>query len=59
MNDLDLEQTHILLNEIIEYELAGVVRYTLLVDGSWTSRIPIVEFSKAQAAGLWYCSASR
>ncbi len=51
MNDLDLEQTHILLNEIIEYELAGVVRYThysLMVRGP--SRIPIVEFFKAQAA---------
>jgi len=51
MDDLDLEQTHILLNEIIEYELAGVVRYThysLMVRGP--SRIPIVDFFKAQAA---------
>ena len=51
MDELDLEATHNLLNEIIEYELAGVVRYThysLMVRGP--SRIPIVEFFKAQAA---------
>ncbi len=51
MDDLDLKATHSLLNEIIEYELAGVVRYThysLMVRGP--SRIPIVEFFKAQAA---------
>jgi bacterioferritin len=51
MEDLNLEETHRLLNEIIEYELAGVVRYThysLMVRGP--SRIPIVEFFKAQAA---------
>ena len=43
MDELDLEATHNLLNEIIEYELAGVVRYThysLMVRGP--SRIPIV-----------------
>jgi len=51
MEDLNLEATHTLLNEIIEYELAGVVRYThysLMVRGP--SRIPIVEFFKEQAA---------
>jgi bacterioferritin len=51
MEDLNLAETHRLLNEIIEYELAGVVRYThysLMVRGP--SRIPIVEFFKAQAA---------
>ena len=39
------------LNEIIEYELAGVVRYThysLMITGP--NRIPLVEFMKAQAA---------
>lgn len=51
MEDLDLEKTHTILNQIIEYELAGVVRYThysLMVRGP--NRIPIVEFFKAQAA---------
>ena len=51
MDELNLEATHSLLNEIIEYELAGVVRYThysLMVRGP--SRIPIVEFFKEQAA---------
>ena len=51
MHDLDLEQTHTLLNQIIEYELAGVVRYThysLMVRGP--NRIPIVDFFKEQAA---------
>ena len=51
MQDLDLEQTHTLLNQIIEYELAGVVRYThysLMVRGP--NRIPIVDFFKEQAA---------
>jgi bacterioferritin len=51
MEDLDLDKTHSLLNQIIEYELAGVVRYThysLMVRGP--NRIPIVEFFKAQAA---------
>ena len=39
-----------ILNEIMEYELAGVVRYThssLMVSGP--NRIPIVEFLQAQA----------
>jgi bacterioferritin len=51
MEDLDLDKTHSLLNSIIEYELAGVVRYThysLMVRGPY--RIPIVDFFRAQAA---------
>ena len=47
---LDLETARNLLNQIIEYELAGVVRYThyaLMVRGP--SRVGIVEFFKAQA----------
>ena len=51
MDGLDLDRTHSLLNDIIEYELAGVVRYThysLMVRGP--TRIPIVDFFKAQAA---------
>jgi bacterioferritin len=51
MRDLDLKKTIELLNAILEYELAGVVRYThysLMVTGP--NRIPIVQFLKAQAA---------
>jgi bacterioferritin len=51
VDGLDLDNTHALLNEIMEYELAGVVRYThysLMVRGP--TRIPIVEFFKTQAA---------
>ena len=51
MEDLNLDETHRLFNQIIEYELAGVVRYThysLMVRGP--NRIPIVDFFKAQAA---------
>ena len=51
MNDLNVEQTCSILNEIMEYELAGVVRYThysLMVTGPY--RIPIVQFLKEQAA---------
>ena len=51
MDGLNLDNTHALLNEIIEYELAGVVRYThyaLMVRGP--TRIPIVNFFKTQAA---------
>lgn len=50
MKELDLEKTIDLLNSIMEFELAGVVRYThysLMVTGP--NRIPIVEFFKAQA----------
>jgi bacterioferritin len=50
MKTLDIDLTHRLLNEIMEAELAGVVRYThysLMVTGP--NRIPIVQFLKAQA----------
>ena len=50
MRDLDQKKTIDLLNSIMEFELAGVVRYThysLMVTGP--NRIPIVEFFKAQA----------
>jgi bacterioferritin len=50
MRDLDIDKTCSILNEIMEYELAGVVRYThyaLMVTGP--NRIPIVDFMKAQA----------
>src|SRR5436190_18979267 len=51
MRELDLKKTHKLLNRIMEFELAGVVRYThysLMVTGP--NRIPIVQFMKAQAS---------
>lgn len=51
MRDLDQKKTIDLLNSIMEFELAGVVRYThysLMVTGP--NRIPIVAFFKAQAA---------
>ena len=50
MRDLDVEATCTILNNIMEYELAGVVRYThsaMMVSGPY--RIPIVEFLQAQA----------
>jgi bacterioferritin len=50
MKDLDTPKTIELLNTIMEFELAGVVRYThysLMVTGP--NRIPIVDFFKAQA----------
>jgi len=50
MEELDEKGTCKILNEILEYELAGVVRYThsaLMVTGPY--RQPIVEFLKAQA----------
>lgn len=50
MKELNLDKTIELLNSIMEFELAGVVRYThysLMVIGP--NRIPIVEFFKAQA----------
>ncbi|HEY9633912.1 MAG TPA: ferritin-like domain-containing protein [Coleofasciculaceae cyanobacterium] len=50
MKDLDLKATTSLLNSIMEFELAGVVRYThysLMVTGP--NRIPIVAFFKEQA----------
>lgn len=51
MKDLDTSKTTELLNTIMEFELAGVVRYThysLMVTGP--NRIPIVDFFKAQAS---------
>lgn len=50
MRDLDKGKSAELLNSIMEFELAGVVRYThysLMVTGP--NRIPIVQFFKAQA----------
>lgn len=50
MRELDQKKTIDLLNSIMEFELAGVVRYThysLMVTGP--NRIPIVDFFKAQA----------
>ncbi len=50
MEELDTERTCCILNEILEYELAGVVRYThygLMVTGPY--RQPIVQFMKDQA----------
>lgn len=50
MKELEREKTIELLNEIMEFELAGVVRYThysLMVTGP--NRIPIVQFFQTQA----------
>ena len=50
MQDLDIEKANQTLSSIMEYELAGVVRYThyaLMVTGP--NRIPIVQFLKDQA----------
>ena len=50
MKSLNENEVCDILNEIMEYELAGVVRYThssLMVSGP--NRIPIVEFLQAQA----------
>ena len=50
MKDLNENEVCEILNEIMEYELAGVVRYThssLMVSGP--NRIPIVEFLQTQA----------
>ncbi len=51
MKELNLEKTCNILNQIMEYELAGVVRYThysLMVTGP--HRLPIVDFMKMQAS---------
>ena len=51
MQALDTEATVNTLNKIMQYELAGVVRYThyaLMVRGPF--RAPIVQFMQAQAA---------
>jgi bacterioferritin len=50
MKDLDQEKAIDILRNIMEFELAGVVRYThyaLMATGP--NRIPIVDFFKAQA----------
>jgi bacterioferritin len=50
VKELDQKKTIDLLNQLMEFELAGVVRYThysLMVIGP--NRIPIVQFFKAQA----------
>ncbi len=50
MKELKTKEVCDILNEIMEYELAGVVRYThssLMVSGPY--RIPIVTFLKEQA----------
>ena len=50
MRDLDVEKTVAILDQILQHELAGVVRYThyaLMIIGP--NRIPIVQFLKAQA----------
>ena len=50
MQDLDIQKANQKLSSIMEYELAGVVRYThyaLMVTGP--NRIPIVQFLKDQA----------
>jgi bacterioferritin len=50
MQDLDQDKAIDVLRSIMEFELAGVVRYThyaLMVTGP--NRIPIVDFFKAQA----------
>lgn len=51
MKDLNLARTQKFLSRIMEFELAGVVRYThysLMVTGP--NRIPIVQFMQAQAS---------
>ena len=50
LQHLETKQACAILNEIMEYELAGVVRYThsaMMVTGPY--RIPIVAFLKEQA----------
>lgn len=50
MEDLNVDRTVEILNQVMEYELAGVVRYThysLMIIGP--NRIPLVEFMKGQA----------
>jgi bacterioferritin len=51
MKKLDAKRVHAVLNRIMQFELAGVVRYThysLMITGP--NRIPIVQFMKAQAS---------
>ena len=47
---MNTQKVNEIINEIMEFELAGVVRYThssLMVTGPY--RLPIVEFLKEQA----------
>ena len=49
-NEINTKEVCDILNEIMEYELAGVVRYThssMMVSGPY--RLPIVKFLKEQA----------
>ena len=51
LKQLDTNKACAILNEIMEYELAGVVRYThsaMMITGPY--RIPIVAFLKEQAS---------
>ena len=51
VDQIDSQKVCNVLNEIMEYELAGVVRYThssMMVSGPY--RLPIVSFLKEQAA---------
>ena len=51
LKPLDTNTACAILNEIMEYELAGVVRYThsaMMITGPY--RIPIVAFLKEQAS---------
>ena len=51
LKPLDTNKACAILNEIMEYELAGVVRYThsaMMITGPF--RIPIVDFLKEQAS---------
>jgi bacterioferritin len=53
MKELDIEKTNQILKQIMEYELAGVVRYThysLMVTGPY--RIPIVDFLRLKPLNL-------
>ena len=50
MKDIDVKKVCEILNEVMECELAGVVRYThysLMITGPY--RLPIVDFLKEQA----------
>ena len=51
LKPLDTDKACAILNEIMEYELAGVVRYThSAMMGTGPYRIPIVDFLKEQAS---------
>ena len=51
MNDPVAQKAVKILNEIMQYELAGVVRYThYAVRITGPNRLPLVDFMKAQAA---------